>query len=308
MQADDRRLRRLGRGGEGQSPIEERAGLFLAQASDTLGLRDVEIAAIERRLLRCERTRRRPWLWPVTAALAVLLLAGSVSALVGGWRPRLPFLKAAPAAAPGLPKASHPATPRRAGRASAAPSDNLAAVPSAIHDGPDERPPAPSPAPSPHSVVARRVAHLEPPPAPVPAAPAEAPPVEGALSVEARSLADALARWRRDGDAQAALALLAAHDRRFPHGALGVESKVARAEILLALERRGQALAVLDALVLQGLPRARELATLRGELRAQAGRCREARADLRGVLKDRAGDDLGRRASLALATCPERHP
>jgi hypothetical protein len=117
-------------------------------------------------------------------------------------------------------------------------------------------------------------------------------------------LADALARWRRDGNAEAALALLGAHEHHFVNGALSVEAKVARAEILLVLGRSDQALVVLDSLSVASLPRARELQTLRGELRSQAGRCREARADLSRVVIDTTADDLGRRASLALAKCP----
>ena len=117
-------------------------------------------------------------------------------------------------------------------------------------------------------------------------------------------MADALARWRHDGKAEAALALLTVHERRYPQGALSGEARVARAEILLALSRKEQALAVLDSLTLTSLPRARELATLRGELRAQAGRCQDARADLARVLSNTATDDLGKRASRALAVCP----
>jgi hypothetical protein len=115
-------------------------------------------------------------------------------------------------------------------------------------------------------------------------------------------LADALASWRRDGNAEAALTQLGAHQGRFAHGALAVEAKVARAEILLSLARRDQALGVLDSLSLAGLPRARELAVLRGELRAQRGRCRDARADLGGVLGGQ--DELARRAAAAMASCP----
>jgi len=125
-----------------------------------------------------------------------------------------------------------------------------------------------------------------------------------AVSAEAQSLANALARWRRDGNAEAALALLDAHERLFVHGALSVEAKVAQAEILLALGRRDQALVVLDSLHLASLPRVRELRTLRGELRAQAGRCRDAHTDLSHVILDTATDDLGKRASLAMAKCP----
>jgi hypothetical protein len=126
--------------------------------------------------------------------------------------------------------------------------------------------------------------------------------------VEARSLADALACWRRDGNADAALTHLNAHDRRFPGGALTVESKVARAEILLAVGRRAEALTALDTLSLRGLPRARELETIRGELRIQAGRCADARTDFAHVLqrpsRGRPDDEFDTRASRALKTCP----
>jgi hypothetical protein len=124
------------------------------------------------------------------------------------------------------------------------------------------------------------------------------------IASEARSLAEALARWRRDGQAEAALALLGAHDRRFPQGALAIESQVARAEILLTLGRRDQALSVLDRLALTSLPRARELKTLRGTLRAQSGRCLEARLDLSAVMAITPADDLSNREARALATCP----
>ena len=99
------------------------------------------------------------------------------------------------------------------------------------------------------------------------------------------------------------MVLLVGHDRRFAHGALSVESKVARAEILLTLARRDQALVVLDSLPLAGLPRARELGTIRGELRAQHGRCQEARADLTRVSAC-VDDDLSKHAVRAMANCP----
>jgi hypothetical protein len=128
--------------------------------------------------------------------------------------------------------------------------------------------------------------------------------VTSSVSAEARSLADALARWHRDGNAEMALGLLTAHERRFEHGALAVESKVARAKILLALERHAQALVVLDSLSLASLPRADELQIIRGELRAEAGRCREAKADISQVMVDKTPDDLTRRAARVLAKCP----
>ena len=307
MQADEKVMHRLGKG-ESPSPLEARAGTFLGEALKTQGLDDGEVAAIERRLQRKDHTGRSLRLWPVLAAVAVLLAAGSVMALVGGWR--LPFVGGASRSdAP-----SPPAKSRSANKLGHRPSEaspelrNGAPTPTGAA-APAESPTAPSVATGAEghaSLAARRVPHqdLSPPSASSPIAPAPIPPAESALSVEARSMADALARWRRDRSGEAALALLGAHDRRFPHGSLSVESKVARAEILLGLARGSEALAVLDSLNLAVLPRARELATIRGELRARAGRCREARADLSSVLARTGTDDLGRRALRARAECP----
>jgi hypothetical protein len=286
MQAEHSELRRLSESGEQPSSLAAKAGAFLREARAVDGLGEADIAAIERKLRQQERTRLRPRLVAVLAALAVLCAAGTVLALASGWRPWLPFL--GDAALPARP----PQVPPAKVRARA----NPAMLPAVVEpqSGPPEAP-APEPRPQPGA----RRARLE-----SASSPGASAPAEGALSVEARSLADALLRWRRDGQAEAALALLTAHERRFPQGALSVEARVARAEILLALARKDQALAVLDSLALTSLPRARELATLRGELRVQAGRCEDARADLARVLSRTASDDLGKRAARALATCP----
>jgi hypothetical protein len=266
------------------SSLERRAGQFLHEARATAGLDESEIRAIEHRLLGPRRARPR-LLLPVLVAVAVLLVTGTVMAVVGGWRPLLRSLRQ------DEPAPAHTTPTRGKRKAEVVPAPTKSEAPAAPPAAP---PPRPQAAP-------RRTARLESPAAPPPAQPA---PAEGALSVEARSLADALARWRRDRDAEAALALLAGHERRFPHGALGIESRVARAEILLGLSRKAEALTVLDSLTLASLPRARELETLRGELRAQAGRCREARADLLRVMARTRSDELGQRAARALGTCP----
>jgi hypothetical protein len=289
MQARDERMRRLGQGAD-PSSVEARAAAFLAEARPTLGLTQAEMDAIERRLERGRRARLGLLLWPALAAIALLLLGGSVLAVVGGWPPRWPFLDRGEPTDPAPPAVTRPA--RRAA---------YPPPPAVVSVSADEGTPVVAPAASAAPPVARRS-----PRGPSASAPAAASVDDrrGQLSAEARSLSDALARWRRHGDAESALALLAAHDRRFADGALAVEAKVARAEILLAVGRRAPALAVLDSLSLAGLPRARELATLRGELRAEAGRCPEARADLGPVLEATAQDDLGRRAVNALGRCP----
>jgi hypothetical protein len=292
MRVDQIELQRLGEGGEHPASLEARAGAFLHSARAVGGLAESEIRAIERQLARPRRARP-PVLVPALIALAVLLVTGTVMAVMGVWRPFLPSVSSVEA-----PSGSRPvARARTRVRPEVTPLAPPVPAPAA------ELPVALAPAPSQHEPAPRRIARVEPPPVVAPSL-KEALPAEGALSVEARSLADALARWRRDGKAEQALALLAEHDRRFPRGALAIESKVARAEILLGLARKPAALAVLDSLTLETLPRARELATLRGELRAQAGRCREARVDLEPVLSITKSDELGRRAARALTICP----
>jgi len=286
MRAEETDMQRLGQGGEHPSSLEARAGIFLESARPSTGLAEADIGAIERRLHGRERARVR--LVPVFVALAVLPLAGTVMALAGGWRPRslfVPFVGSPKEPPPPLPAQAHA---KGNGAAAVVPVE-----PQPIPTLPEARP----------QLAPGRLARAGNAVSPGAEVKELAPP-EGPLSVEARSLADALARWRRDGKAEAALALLEVHQRRFPHGALWVESQVARAEILLALSRSAQALAVLDSLSLANLPRARELQTLRCELRARAGRCQDARADLIRVLSSTASDELGKRASRALSICP----
>jgi len=124
------------------------------------------------------------------------------------------------------------------------------------------------------------------------------------LTEESRSFSSALARWHRDHDAEGALEALDAYDRRFPRGQIQVEARILRAEVLLSRGREGEGLAALDQVPLSGLPRGRELATVRGELRVKHGRCVEGRRDLSDVLAKGSADGLGRRAARAIRLCP----
>jgi Flp pilus assembly protein TadD len=120
---------------------------------------------------------------------------------------------------------------------------------------------------------------------------------------ESQSFAAAIERWHKHRDSEGALAALDAHERRFPSGSLIVEARVLRAEILLSLGREPESLRLLDRVRLEGSPRARELLTVRGELRVKAGRCAEARTDLDAVLREGASDGLAKRATQALGHC-----
>ena len=124
------------------------------------------------------------------------------------------------------------------------------------------------------------------------------------IVAESRSFASALELWHRDHDAAAALKALDFHERRFPSGQILLEARLLRTEILLASGRDADALALLDPLSLAGLPRARELRTVRGELRIKLGRCTDGKADLQAVLMAGTADPLAQRARRAIASCP----
>jgi predicted negative regulator of RcsB-dependent stress response len=124
------------------------------------------------------------------------------------------------------------------------------------------------------------------------------------ILAESQSFSKALAQWHRDHDATAALAALEAHKRLFSGGQMQLEARLLRAEILLQQGREPEGLALLDSLQLPGLPRGRELQTVRGELRIKYGRCAEARRDLDYVLAKGTTDALARRAARAISLCP----
>jgi len=136
--------------------------------------------------------------------------------------------------------------------------------------------------------------------APLPAAERE----ENPIVAESRSFASVIEPWHRTRNASTTLALLDAHERRYPSGHMRLESRVLRAEILLAEGHESEALKILDSMALSGIPRGRELQTVRGELRIKAGRCSEGKRDLGDVLEKGVADALAKRASQAISHCP----
>lgn len=123
---------------------------------------------------------------------------------------------------------------------------------------------------------------------------------------EATLLLGALERLRRAGDAQGALALLNSHQERFPGGVLKREVTVAKVEALIALERRQEALALLQNANLSAFPKGAELRVLRGELSGTLGQCTQALADFEHTLKSNAGEALLSRALFGQASCKSR--
>ncbi|MHB8873728.1 MAG: tetratricopeptide repeat protein [Myxococcaceae bacterium] len=113
------------------------------------------------------------------------------------------------------------------------------------------------------------------------AAPPPSPAAGGASSLEAESalLSTALSRLRLDKDPSGALEALDEHRRQFPRGVLRDEERVGRVDALLALGRRPEALAELEAIgagKLEQLPRGTDLRVLEAELLSESKRCDRA--------------------------------
>ncbi|HET6281329.1 MAG TPA: hypothetical protein VFH73_10190 [Polyangia bacterium] len=139
------------------------------------------------------------------------------------------------------------------------------------------------------------------PPLAAPRASSGSPP-DGELAL----IATALRRLRTDDDPRGALATLDEHGARFPAGSLKREATLARVETLLALDRRGDALRVLDGEAIGDLPRARAVRATRGELRAELGRCADALKDFDGLLSSNHRDEYAERALYGRAACRAR--
>jgi tetratricopeptide (TPR) repeat protein len=134
------------------------------------------------------------------------------------------------------------------------------------------------------AVPAARPALPTSPVGPPPSAP-EKPAEPLAKTTEAGLLAQALSQLRQRNDPRAALATLERYSREFPHGVLESEALRTRAEAIIQLDDRKAALALLDGQL--ALPDALgvDLLLTRAELRAAAGRFREALADFTQVLE-----------------------
>ncbi len=118
---------------------------------------------------------------------------------------------------------------------------------------------------------------------PAPAAPT--PAVAKPVAAPAPQLSDqalfgqAMRKLRMENNPAAALSALQEHARSYPRSGLTGERSALEVEALLALHRDHEALAHLDTMALDELPRSGERFVVRGELRAAARRWIEASAD-----------------------------
>jgi len=301
---------------EPESQRQQQSLAFLHQARDVRGLHAAQVERIEHRLKGRSPRPRRIVLLPALAALGLVLAAGAAFALAKGGLRSLPIvgslfgpLLAPAASAEDANLGQHRrATPKPAVEHPAAKNPSLAippvvpavhpvSEPKDVNQGPRRTLALRDPGDS------HRAAHTTEAPV-TPAPPPAAEKEENPIVAESRSFASVIEPWHRTRNASTTLALLDAHERRYPSGHMRLESRVLRAEILLAEGRESEALKVLDSMSLSGIPRARELQTVRGELRIKAGRCSEGKRDLDDVLKKVVADALAKRASQAISHCP----
>lgn len=308
--------------------IEDRAAALASAAAEVAPLDAKALARIRTEVLagRAPTSPRGLALFPVRlrwALLAALLLLVSATTAGGAsvlWRRFLaPRLRPDAASSPApRAEASRRLPPR--GRQER-PSPSSEGVP----------PPAPDEAPPPASTAARLPAappHLDstvgqrarppslaapPPPRAVEPQPSRAIPAavlarvaEPPRETESRLLARALFQLRQGRDPRRALATLDQYGRVFPAGVLSAEAASARLEALIALADWKAALRLLDGVATFSEPMGADLWLTRAELRADAGRCREALADFTGVLDGQGGalaGAVGERALYGRAVC-----
>jgi hypothetical protein len=307
---------------EPESELMQQGLAFLHQArAEVRELHPKQIERIERRLKKRRHRPRQRVLWPAMATLGLVLVAGATFAVAKGGLRSLPLVGTlfAPESKTEESKSEKRRQPALLKNTVGNPP---VALPS-LGDSPIAPPIQPSsePAkisadhpvqllgPGPRMVALRDpgYAHESARAAQLPKSPASLPPAvmeENPIIVESRSFASVIEPWHRTHDPSTALALLDAHEQHYPSGHMRLESHMLRAEIYLAQGRESEALTVLDALSLTAIPRARELQTVRGELRIKAGRCAEGKRDLDDVLQKSVADPLAKRATQAISHCP----
>jgi tetratricopeptide (TPR) repeat protein len=121
----------------------------------------------------------------------------------------------------------------------------------------------------------------------------------------------AMRKLRMENDPSAALSALQEHAKAYPRSSLGGERVALEVEALLALHRDRDALARLDTMALDDLPRSGERFVVRGELRAAARRWQEASADFDRALSRVSGSPAWHERALwgrgaARLRCGER--
>jgi hypothetical protein len=274
------------------SSAEEGLGASLRRVRQATDASDAALLRAARRLDEPPpRSRLALLVWRVTlVVLLVMATGGVVGAALHRWwggdrpadAPRSPSATPVPAAA----RAPH-------GRRHHEAAWPAAEAP-ALTERPAEAPSVSLPGPAPVAAV-DRIASLT--------VPALRPARERRSSHEGSDLAGVFRALRSGGDAGAALRALDAYDRRFPHGAFASEARIARAEALVALNRRAEALPLLVGIEDGGDSLTPDARVTRGELLADAHRCDEAVRDFAAVLAVAGDGAAAVRALYGRARC-----
>jgi hypothetical protein len=279
-------------GASNQAPGET-VGAAFRRAQQVTAPSDLAVTRVVRRIAAAPRARVGWRFWHVALAASVILATGgAVGAARGVWHiGPIGITKRQPAAA--VPVAAR-SIRRHAGAAVPAPTVP-APLDVSVLPVVEEPPPvgAAPVGPSPPAVVTPSLS---------------APIAHGGVQAvaptsEASALGDAFRQLRSQRDATAALRSLDLYDRRFPGGLLRGEARIARAEALIALDRRSDALSLLRAIPEDDGGLTRNVRITRGELQAETGRCAEAVVDFNRLLASTDRDGAGARALFARASC-----
>lgn len=310
---------------EGET-AEHAIGATLRRVREATEPSDTALARAARRVNAAASPRTRgQLLWRLAIAAVLIMATGSaVGAALNRWR-----RANVEAPSPATPSAGQPVGLKKPHRHRHWPVPLAAEAP----QGAEVEAPAEAPVPelpsepqaaapvlaAPAAAVAAPAAAVMPPPSAHPRAIAEVPPpapaqashvraperganAEAQASVGAELIASAFRDLRSRGDASAALRSLDDYDRRFPKGVLRSESRVARVEALLTLDRRKEALRLLETAE-GGSALTRDVRVTRGELLVESDRCAGALRDFDSVLAARDSDAAGGRALYGRAGC-----
>jgi hypothetical protein len=156
--------------------------------------------------------------------------------------------------------------------------------PPVVPSGAAASPPPPAPAAGPAPSSSTPILAM---PGPMSAPPRSSEPAKARASdhlSEERLLAAAIRALRAESAPRSALAALDEYKAHYPQGRLLVEAEVLRVDALVALKKTTEVLHVLDGLDFSHMPGGLARQLQRAELRAAAGRQREAEADFASVL------------------------
>lgn len=204
----------------------------------------------------------------------------------------IPVVPAGTVASGAVPSTAEDVKPQRRrakSMAYAAPAPVMSA-PAPVMSAPREAPgpersasaPAQPARPAMHSPTSAVVVPLVPGPATSPSAatrPVAMVPVPRTVLGDQALFGQAMRRLRVENNPSAALSALEEHAQVYPRSSFRGERNALEVEALLALHRDRDALARLDTMALDELPRSGERFVVRGELRAAARRWLEASAD-----------------------------